>query len=650
MATFRGSRDAMTVRRGRPARTKRSRRRGLAALLVAAPLIAVECGRDELYTVASPAAAEAATTLGAGTTGQWSAVLPWVDRAVNAHVLPNGKVMYWPAWFGDAPARIWDPATGQTVDAPFAGYNIFCTGEVFLADGRMFVAGGSVDNVNPFGTKNTSIFNPFTNTWTTLPEMAQARWYPTTTVLANGDVLVVSGENHHAHRSLLPQVWQTAAGSYRNLTAAEKWLPLYPWMYLAPNGKVFNAGPNGWTSYLDPSGTGTWDPPLARTNFGDRDIGEGTYGSSAMYADGKILIMGGSDPATATAEVIDLNVPNPTWRYVAPMASPRKQHVATILPNGKVLVIGGHSGPGKDNPAYPVYAAEMWDPVTETWTTLASMATYRGYHSTVFVLPDGRVVSAGGEDVGANAEIFSPPYLFWGPRPTITAAPASVPHGQTFTVTTPDAATIDRVTMLRLPSITHGFDQNQRFVELNFTRVAGGVSVTAPSDPKLVPAGHYMMYVLNTTGVPSVAKIIRIDPASAPPPPPPPTTTTTTLPPTTTTTTTTLPSTTTTTTTTTPPTAPVPIPPAPTGLTASSPRLSRRVNLRWTDTSSRETGFRIERSANGTTFGQIATVGRNVTTYSNTNLTAGTRYWYRVRAYNSTGTSPPSNVVNIRVR
>ena len=158
-------------------------RRGLAALLIAAPLIAIGCGRDGGSAVAAPAA-PAAATLGVATAGQWSAVLPWVDRAVNAHVLPTGKVMYWPAWFGDAPARIWDPATGHTVDAPFAGYNIFCTGEVFLADGRMFVAGGSVDNVNPFGTKNTSIYDPFANTWTTLPEMAQARWYPTTTVLA----------------------------------------------------------------------------------------------------------------------------------------------------------------------------------------------------------------------------------------------------------------------------------------------------------------------------------------------------------------------------------------------------------------------------------------------------------------------------------
>ena len=292
--------------------------------------------------------------------------------------------------------------------------------------------------------------------------------------------------------------------------------------------------------------------------------------------------MGGSDPATATAEVIDLNAPNPTWRYVAPMASPRKQHVATILPNGKVLVIGGHSGPGKDNPAYPVYPAELWDPVTETWTTLASMATYRGYHSTAFVLPDGRVVSAGGEDVGANAEIFSPPYLFWGPRPTITSAPATVSLRPDLHGDHPRRGEHRRVTLLRLPSVTHGFDQNQRFAELSFTAGDGRVERDGPEQPE--PGSRRALH--DVPAQPGGRAVGRQDHphrrASAPPPRPrprPPPTTTTTTPrrrrrttPTTT-------------------TAHRSIPPAPTGLTATSPQGSRRVNLRWTDTSSLETGL-----------------------------------------------------------
>jgi hypothetical protein len=572
------------------------------------------CGDPMRKTPSVDAGAEAATV------GQWSGVLPWADRAVNAHVLPTGKVMYWPSWFGDA-SRLWDPVAGSSVNAPLAGYNIFCTGEVFLADGRMFVAGGSVDNINPYGTRDTSYYDPFTNTWTKLPDMATGRWYPTTTLLPNNDVLVVSGENHTAHRSLLPQVWQTSTGSYRNLTSAEKWLPLYPWMYLAPNGKVFNAGPNGWTSYLDPSGTGTWDQPLDQTNFGDRDINE-SYGSSVMYDSGKILIMGGSDPPTATAEVIDLNAASPTWRSVAPMATARKQHVATLLPDGKVLVVGGHQGPGKDNSAYPVYSAELWDPATERFTTMAGMATYRGYHSTAFLLPDGRVVSAGGEDVGANAEIFSPPYLFQGARPTIASAPDTIGYGQSFSVTTPDAANVSKVTLLRLSSVTHGFDQNQAFAKLSFTIGSGTLSVTAPGTSTVAPAGYYMMFIINSSGVPSVAKMVRLGTSSTPSPGPTPS-----------------------------PTSSAGTPPAaPSNLTGASPQGSRRVNLAWTDNSGDESGFKIERSDNGTTFTEIGTVTANVRSFADTNRPAKTQFWYRVRAFNASGVSAPSNTVSVRVR
>ena len=121
----RGSRDTnddpAPARRPRPsvARPRRAAHRR--------PLLATGGGARRA-TAAPRQQPPAAATLDVGTAGQWSGVLPWVDRAVNAHVLPTGKVMYWPAWFGDAPARIWDPATGHTVDAPFAGYNIFCTG------------------------------------------------------------------------------------------------------------------------------------------------------------------------------------------------------------------------------------------------------------------------------------------------------------------------------------------------------------------------------------------------------------------------------------------------------------------------------------------------------------------------------------------
>ena len=268
------------------------------------------------------------------------------------------------------------------------GYDVFCAGHSFLADGRLFVAGGHIQN--GVGLANASIYNPFVDVWTRLPDMNAGRWYPTVTVLANGDVLVVSGSvDGIVGTNTVPQVFQFASGTWRNL--AELGMDLYPQMFLAPNGKVFNSGPSPTTRYLDTAGSGTWS--FVANRVGPyRD-----YGSAVMYAPGKVLVMGGGDPPTNTAEVIDLNQPSPTWRAVGSMAFARRQLNATLLPDGTVLVTGGTSSPGFSDPAGAVPAAELWNPMTEQWTTLASSSGIpRVYHSTALLLPDGRVLSMGG--------------------------------------------------------------------------------------------------------------------------------------------------------------------------------------------------------------------------------------------------------------
>ncbi|NJN43539.1 MAG: DUF1929 domain-containing protein, partial [Anaerolineae bacterium] len=160
--------------------------------------------------------------------------------------------------------------------------------------------------------------------------------------------------------------------------------------------------------------------------------------------------------------------------------------------------------------------AEVWDPQTETWTTLAAGARYRGYHSTALLLPDGRVWVGGGGHIDPlggpqyNYEIFSPPYLFKGPRPTITHAPSVVTYGQAFEVATPDGADIQQVTWVRLGAVTHAFNENQRINTLAYGLSAEGLAVTSPSDPNLAPPGHYMLFILNAQGVPSQAAIVQL--------------------------------------------------------------------------------------------------------------------------------------------
>ena len=201
----------------------------------------------------------------------------------------------------------------------------------------------------------------------------------------------------------------------------------------------------------------------------------------------------------------------------SPMAFPRAYHNLTLLPDGTVLTSGGMSTSDGVDLNRAVLPAEIWNPDTETWKTVASLSNGREYHSTALLLPDGRVLMAGGGQLPGspavnqnNAEIYSPPYLFKGTRPTITAAPTtSVQYGSSFTVTTPDAANIASVSLIRTPSVTHAFDQNQRFQWLNFTKGSGQLTVTAPASANVAPPGYYMLFIVNTNGVPSVSKFIR---------------------------------------------------------------------------------------------------------------------------------------------
>lgn len=414
----------------------------------------------------------------------------------HVHLLPNGEVLFW--GLGDI-HHSWQSSAGVIRTRARAGYDVFCSGHTFLPDGRLFVSGGH--RANNVGLASASVYDPSSNAWTPQPPMNAGRWYPTNTVLPNGDVLVIAGSADNVANTL-PQVWQAATGTWRSLTRAQLTLPLYPYTFLAPNGKVFVAGPILMTRYLDTSGAGAWS--FVATRGGPYR----SYGSAVMYEPGKILIAGGGPPPVDSAEVIDLTAATPSWRTIAPMAHRRRHMNATMLPDGHVLVTGGTSGTGFDNPNTPVKAAEIWNPTTGTWRTLASGQQSRRYHSAALLLPDARVLVTGGDDV-AQTELFSPPYLFAGPRPTISSAPAVVVRGQTFFIGTPSAAAISHVTWVRLASVTHTFNMSQGFAKtMTFTRVAGGLNVTPPSSITL-PAGHYMLFLLSN-GVPSVARIVRL--------------------------------------------------------------------------------------------------------------------------------------------
>jgi hypothetical protein len=93
----------------------------------------------------------------------------------------------------------------------------------------------------------------------------------------------------------------------------------------------------------------------------------------------------------------------------------------------------------------------------------------------------------------------------------IAGAPASITYGQTFAVRTPDASTLDKVTFIRLGSATHAFNQSQLMNSLTFKREADHVEVTAPANANLATPGYYMLFLVDVSGVPSVAAMVQIE-------------------------------------------------------------------------------------------------------------------------------------------
>ncbi|WP_345802859.1 fibronectin type III domain-containing protein [Microbacterium sp. AZCO] len=454
-------------------------------------------------------------TTGSGGLGQWGSLQTWPLVAIHNIQLNNGKYLLFDGWQNPTPTMVWDPVanTFTTVNAPAS---IFCASNTHMADGRIFVAGGH--GTSEIGITTTSIFDPATGGWSKVADMNAPRWYPSVLQLPDGRFLALSGNStDESHWADTPEVYNPSTDSWTLLSGvstSQIHEEEYPFADLMPNGKVFAIGPSEDVSYVLDVNARTWTP------VGASGV---VNGSSVMYRPGKVLYSGGAPSvistttAGAATSVIDLTAPSPAWRHTSPMKTARVYHTLTMLADGKVLAVGGEPTSDQTVVTSGVLSTEIWDPATETWTTGPSMSAARNYHSTAVLMPDGRVLVAGGghenglSDPGQySAQIYSPAYLSNGPRPTISSATATASFGDTITVNTPDAAGITAVNLVSLGADTHQADMGQQFVPLSFTTGSSSLSVTAPSGAAIASPGDYMMFIVNSAGVPSVASMVHL--------------------------------------------------------------------------------------------------------------------------------------------
>ncbi len=451
--------------------------------------------------------------------GVWSDPFDLGVTGVHSIVLPNGKVLLISrkAVTTGPLARVWDPATNTSIDAshPDATRDAYCAGHSLLADGRVLVTGGNFVVGSKDGVKTVDVFDWTDNGWSPAPPLALKRWYPTNVELPNGEVLVFGGHKEDgAFANAVESYNKTATARVKLPSTATRKVGLYPRMHLLPNGTLFYSGVTtnalgAVGRFFDPA-TNTWSPAVDKMSFGVRADGM----SVLLPGLDEVLAIGGStlndSTATASTEIIDLSSGTPQWRSTEPMNFARKEANSAMLPDGTLLVIGGALGGGSyEN---PVKESELFDPVTETWTVMDSQTAPRAHHSTAVLLPDGRVLSAGHDrgTMKTTGEIYSPPYLFKGDRPTISSAPAEVDHGEQFTLETPNSGSIERIALISAPAVTHSHTFDQRYVDLSFTATPSSLSVTAPADGAIAPPGHYMMFLLDSNGVPSVASWVHV--------------------------------------------------------------------------------------------------------------------------------------------
>jgi Domain of unknown function (DUF1929) len=500
--------------------------------------------------------------------GQWE-LLPYHSGvlAVHAALLHTGKVLFFAGSgssqvrfhspdFGDvnkgaSVSVVWDPAIvpgpgnpnffhPPTLDhADGKPFDMFCCGHAFLPDGRMLVAGGTLD-YGPFrGAKEAAVFDPIAQDWDFVKPMAHGRWYPTLVTLDDGRLLATTGLDEglaNDHNQSL-EIYSAATDTWelKHFAPGFPGLPLYAHLFLLKNGNVFFSGGR----MDDELGVQPclFDPnqnPVHTQLINDLlDPVLRNQSASVILPpaqDQKIMIMGGGPAgkanqadSTGMVSIVDFTAGQLNYVAASPMLLPRIHLNAVLLPDRTVFASGGSLK--QETIPLARLQAELYDPATDTWHMMSTAKVPRLYHSVALLLPDGRVVAAGSNPYGGQSvpwepadpqeemrlEVFSPPYLFKGPRPIIGAVPTEWKYGETITIKSAQATSIRWANLIRNGVTTHSFDCGQCLVDLPMvSQTRTQIKAQVTDEPGIAPPGWYMLFLTDTDGIPSVAKWIHL--------------------------------------------------------------------------------------------------------------------------------------------
>lgn len=469
-----------------------------------------------------------------GTLGDWSNAMPWPLLPIHASLLPDGRVLTYGADGANLRGRAfsvdrWSPSRGLGMGAheltpTGIDTNVFCSAQTILTDGNVLITGGdqqtagnNIPGKND-GVRDVTLYDTASHTLSASSPMNYERWYPTLVTLGNGRQVALGGRAERTGPSgesvvpTTPELYDPRSGQWHELRGARSdeyykrsWW--YPRAFLNRRGQIimFNTGSRDIFAMNVAQGGS-----IRKVTTLPNSIDVGTRNLPVvMFRPGKVLSLTRQGQATVT----DIDARVPTARRVADPSGKRLWADATVLPDGTVFVSGGSRI--AQNLDSAVHYGEIWDPVTDTWTRTRESIDKKArlYHSTALLLPDASVLVAGGGPPGPvvnqNADIFFPPYLYTAdgslaPRPEIVDMGA-LNYRQDFNIVTSSGSTIDKVALVRAGSVTHSFDMGQRYMELDFSQSGDVLDVSAPTRRNSAPPGLYMVFLIDSNGVPSVA-------------------------------------------------------------------------------------------------------------------------------------------------
>lgn len=440
-------------------------------------------------------------------------------------------------------ARIFDPRTNTWSQSGSMHHGRWYPTAVTLADGSLFVASGVEKLLKPVypshpgdsgrNVTQTETYDPAAGTFAENPASAARSLplFPRLALLPDGKVFYnAAGQAFNPFGQAYDEASWNEAAVYDPRTQA--------WRELGIPGLEGVSAP-------DPSDLGA--PAADVQNLGIPGLGpnltipgfrgstfsmllplvpdaSGAYTKASFLTAGGVLNPGspGSYFATSDSRITTVDTAHGdlmSTRATGDLSQPRWYGSGVMLPTGQVLAFNGSDrdevvGPGAE---IAIRKTELFDPATNRWTTLASSHQPRTYHNTAALLPDGRVLVGGHAPISTlyandttlpggfaphdgrdpSFELYSPPYLFAGPRPVIQAAPDRIGYGTTIHVATDVAASdVASVVLVRNPSVTHLIDADQRNVVLRVVaRTGNDLTLAAPPSGAVAPPGPYMLFV-----------------------------------------------------------------------------------------------------------------------------------------------------------